>query len=103
MAEDLEDTLRSALRPVQPPDGFADRVLAHIAAAPAPRSGGRVPRLAAAIAASVLLSAIAVHQWQMNRRQQEQGAEARRQLIEALRVTGEKLDIAYAVVNGQNS
>jgi hypothetical protein len=37
------------------------------------------------------------HEWQVRRL--EQGREARRQLIEALRVTDEKLNLAYRVVN----
>jgi hypothetical protein len=44
-----------------------------------------------------VLTLIVVHDWQTRREQQ--GLEARRQLIEALRLTGEKLDIAYQVVN----
>jgi hypothetical protein len=36
-------------------------------------------------------------EWQVRREQE--GLEARKQLIEALRLTGEKLDIAYQAVN----
>jgi hypothetical protein len=53
--------------------------------------------LAFGLAASVVLAAILAHEWQARRL--EQGREARRQLIEALRVTDEKLNLAYRAVN----
>jgi hypothetical protein len=34
--------------------------------------------------------------------ERQQGLEARAQLLEALRVTGEKLDLAYRVVNDES-
>jgi hypothetical protein len=34
-------------------------------------------------------------------RRLEQGREARRQLMEALRVTDQKLNLAYGIVNGE--
>jgi hypothetical protein len=50
------------------------------------------------LAASVAFAAIlGTHQWQVHR--ERQGLEAREQLLEALRVTGEKLDLAYQAVN----
>ena len=100
MNEDFENQLKNALRPVEPPEGFADRVIARIERAPARPRVAHLPRWVAAIAASVLLGVIVLHQWQMNRK--AQGLEARRQLIEALRVTGEKLDIAYQIVNSES-
>ena len=54
-----------------------------------------------ALAASVVLTLLVVHDWQARREQQ--GLEARQQLIEALRLTGEKLDIAYRVVNSDDA
>ena len=54
--------------------------------------------MAIGLAASVAFAAVlGTHQWQVHR--ERQGLEARRQLIEALRVTGEKLDVAYQAVN----
>jgi hypothetical protein len=52
----------------------------------------------AALAASLVLGFAALHQWEL-RREQQQGLQARRELIEALRVTGEKLDLAYRGVS----
>jgi hypothetical protein len=97
---DLEKELRAALRPVDPDDGFAERLRARM-----DRDGRRAPRrppvsllwLPAALAASLLLCVGVLHERELAR--QRQGLEARRQLIEALRVTGEKLDLAYRGVS----
>ena len=100
MSQDFEKQLRSALRAVDPGEDFTQRVLARVPKAPQQPRVARFSRFVAALAASVLLGVVVFHHWQMNRR--EQGLEARRQLIEALRVTGEKLDIAYEVVNNES-
>jgi hypothetical protein len=100
MTFDLERELRAALRKADPAEGFAERVNARIAREGVP---GRVwtarplRRAFAALAACTLIAALALHAWQA--RQEQQGLEARRQLIEALRVTGDKLDIAFRSVN----
>ncbi|HEY7642444.1 MAG TPA: hypothetical protein VH814_22110 [Steroidobacteraceae bacterium] len=99
MSKDFEQQLRDALRPIDPEEGFEQRVMARIANEPT-RSRRRITRWAAslALAASVGFAAIlGAHQWREHREQQ--GLEARRQLLEALRVTGEKLDVAYQAVN----
>jgi len=104
--EALERRLRTALGKVDPGEGFAPRVMARIAAAPAPvgppaRAGAVASWLTFGLAASVVLAVLLVHEWQARRL--EQGREARRQLIEALRVTDEKLDLAYRAVNTHES
>src|SRR5690348_4475635 len=102
MSRDFEQQLREALRPVDPEAGFEQRVMARVAREPA-RSRTRLMRWAGALAlaASVAFAAIlGAHQWQ--ERREERGLEARRQLIEALRVTGEKLDVAYQAVNRES-
>jgi hypothetical protein len=106
MSEDqnLERRLRSALGAVDPGEGFTPRVLARIAAEPAhaappARAGALVSWLTFGLAASVVLAVLLAHEWQVRRL--EQGREARRQLIEALRVTDEKLNLAYRVVNSR--
>ena len=101
---DLERRLRSALRAVDPGEGFTPRVMARIAAEPvhvlrAARVGPVASWLAFGLAASVVLAVLLAHEWQARRL--EQGREARRQLIEALRVTDEKLNLAYRVVNSR--
>lgn len=103
MSKDFEQQLRDALRPVDPEEGFEQRVMARIAREPARSQARRVTRWAAslALAASVAFAAIlGVQQWQAHREQQ--GLEARRQLLEALRLTGEKLDVAYQAVNRES-
>jgi hypothetical protein len=104
--QELARRLRSALRAVGPGDGFAPRVMARIAAEPAEaarpaRAGAVASWLAFGLAASVVLAVLLAHEWQARRL--EQGREARRQLIEALRVTDEKLDLAYRAVNTHQS
>ena len=104
MSLDLEDQLRKALKSVDPAEGFADRVIRRIAAEPARPGRWERRRLLwwpVAIAASAVLTLIVVHDWQARREQQ--GLEARQQLIDALRLTEEKLDIAYRGVNGDNA
>jgi hypothetical protein len=100
MNSDLERKLREALRPVDPEDGFADRVLSRL------ERERRLPRrqwrrkplwMGVALAASAVLAVIGVHEWQAHR--EREGLEARAQVLDALRVTGEKLDIAYRTVN----
>jgi hypothetical protein len=100
MSFDLDKELRAALRKVDPAEGFAQRVATRLArerAAPGSWLSYGQRRTVSALAACVLLAAIALYGWQMRREQQ--GLEARRQLIEALRLTGEKLDQAYRGVN----
>lgn len=102
MSKDFEQQLRDALRPVDPAEGFEQRVMARVASE-LPRSRAKVTRWAAslALAATVAFAAIlGAHQWQ--ERREQQGLEARRQLLEALRVTGEKLDLAYQAVNRES-
>jgi hypothetical protein len=99
VSNDLEDELRRALRPVDPGEDFTARVLARVASGvPAARS---MPRrflwAPVALAASLAAAAVIRHEW-LERREME-GLQARQQLIEALRVTSQKLDLAYRIVN----
>lgn len=101
MSKDFEEQLRGALRPVDPDDGFADRVMARVQREPAHQPSRKYRWAAAALAASVVTGVIMVHDLQSRR--EREGLEARKQLIEALRVTGEKLDIAYQAINRESS
>ena len=97
MSDELDKHLREALRSVDPDEQFARGVLSRVASDAAARRS-RVPlrwQWATALAAFAL-GTVGVHQWQLRR---AQGLEARRQLIEALQVTGQKLDLAYRAVN----
>ena len=91
---EFEDELRRSLRPVEAPEGFADRVMARVRA-----EGGRVipiegrkpsPKrwVAAAVAAGMLLSAGG---WRY--REYQKGIRAKEQLLTALAITSSKLDI----------
>lgn len=101
MSKDFEQQLRDALRPVDPDEGFEQRVMSRIAREPAPQRNKVTRWVSIGLAASVAFAAvIGTQQWRQYREQQ--GLEARRQLIEALRVTGEKLDVAYQAVNRES-
>jgi hypothetical protein len=102
MSNNLDDELRGALRPVDPGEDFAQHVQLRIAQDSRQSrrpAKARYQWLPVALAASVVLGFLISHDWQMRREQQ--GLEARRQLIEALRVTSAKLDLAYRVVNDE--
>lgn len=101
MSKDFEQQLREALQPVDPDEGFEQRVMSHIGRE-SKRTRPKVTRwVSLALAASAVFAAVlGTLQWQ--ERREEQGLEARRQLLEALRVTGEKLDVAYQAVNRES-
>lgn len=93
----FEDQLRKSLRPVDPEEGFAGRVMSRIESAPAPQVRRGLPerfrKWPVALAASLVMGVAFIYAWQLDR--ERRGADARRQLIEALHITGQKLDLAY--------
>ncbi len=124
MNESFEDQLRRALRPVDAPQGFTDRVLAALPerrasvtplsittrvvsplSVPARRNFFMPAALAASLICAVLLGQrMAVHrdqdaQVRAAQLTAQRGREASEQLMQALRVTSQKLDIAYQAVN----
>jgi hypothetical protein len=109
MSNELNERLRAALRPIDPGEGFTQKVLAQVASQPAPMSARAQTRLAwfahapegrwlsaAAMVTFLAVGIVIAHGWQVRRAQG--GLEARRQVIEALRVTSDNLDVAYRVV-----
>ncbi len=111
MSKDIESQLRAALRPVAPRESFSQELLARVLVAPRPPSkprfsAARVRPLAwwltASLAASLLL-AVGVHQHLEQQRLQQSGLEARREVMQALRVTSQKLNLAYEAVKGQST
>jgi len=107
MSRDLDKELREALRPLDPGADFTARVLARLAADPAAaatrgsRGARLVPRrrpwIPLALAASLVAGLVLGVQWR--ERRELRGLQARRELIEALRVSSQKLDLAYRLVN----
>src|SRR3984885_16235168 len=97
--DDLEARLRGALRPTEPEVGFAARLAARMARerAPRPPLALRFLWVPAALAATVVVAMLVAHEREV--RLEREGLAARQQLIEALRLTGEKLDLAYRAVN----
>lgn len=108
--ENFEGELRRALRPVDAPDGFTERLMSAL-----PTDAKPVPvrtsvtastwshrfAMPAALAASLLVAVllgqhVAV---QNEQRAAQQGREASLELMQALRVTSQKLDLAYEAVN----
>jgi hypothetical protein len=94
MSNELNERLRAALRPVDPGESFTQSVLARIAREP-PRVL-ELRRLSGALLAIVATGFLVAQLWRAHHAQQ--GQEARQQVMEALRVTSEKLDLAYRVV-----
>jgi hypothetical protein len=99
VSPELEKLIRRALRPVDPGDDFTARVMAQVTARPRslPARSRRTVWIPLGLAASVILISTGIHEWQQ--RQKEAGLAARAQVLEALRVTSEKLDLAYRLIN----
>jgi len=98
-----DDGLRNALRRVEPPAGFTDRVMARARRGNAPLSGpawsaagGSIARWAAA---AVLAVAVTGGVWyRAELRRQAEGEAARRQVLLSLRIAGAKLQHVQAKV-----
>ena len=111
---DVESELRRALRPVEPPPGFAERVMralpsqrptATVTPLPITRPTPRVNawrRLSTpvALAASLVVAVLLGQHMAFERAKREElaGLAASRELMQALRVTSQKLDAAYQAV-----
>jgi hypothetical protein len=105
MSNDLEESLRAALRPVDPGEKFTAGVMARIAdestrALRAPRPYATALRwTSVALVVSLVMGILIARELRL--RHTQRGLEARAELLEALKLTGEKLDIAYRVVNDE--
>ena len=115
MNEEFENRLRRALRPVDAPAGFAERVMRALPAQPvtanvvplaivrkpsAPMSAWRRFSTPAALAASLLVAVFTGQHVAALKaeREQQAGLAASRELMQALRLTSQKLDLAYEAV-----
>jgi hypothetical protein len=142
MTDEFENQLRRALRPVDAPDGFTERLMSRLPKAPEVKApavkveGAKAPvaqspvivalpsaearaaqparrarhfALPAALAASLVAAVMLgqhVGQIRDQARQQREvaeGREASRELMQALRVTSQKLDMAYQAVTNPPS
>jgi negative regulator of sigma E activity len=103
MTQDIESALRGALRPVEPDEGFAERVMARITNEPLRPMRPQRRWMPYAIAAS-LVGAISVlvgtHQHEQRIRE---GQAARAQLMAAMQMTGDKLELVYQAVNDSSA
>jgi hypothetical protein len=112
MSKDIESRLSSAMRPVAPRDEFSQKLLARVMAeklVPPKRRRMFVQGvrplawwLTASLAASLIL-AVGIEQHVQQQRLRESGLEARREVVEALRMTSEKLNLAYEAVKSQST
>jgi hypothetical protein len=110
--EDIESQMRAALRPVAPRQAFSRELLARVMLEARPQSrprffaAARVRPLAWWLTASLaacLVLAVGVHQHLQQQRLQQSGLEARREVMKALHVTSEKLNLAYEAVKSQST
>jgi len=106
--KDLENELRKALERREPPDGFAERVLAQLEPAPTPKPGWReaiislvrIPRLrwaAVGVFACVLVTAGVVH-YRRVEQERAAGEAAKAQVMQALRIASKKLNVTWRKV-----
>jgi hypothetical protein len=108
---DADDELRNALRRVEPPAGFAERVLRRAADRRAPPfatrrgpmsrvPGGPMARWARWATAAALAVAVTGAVWyRAEQRREAQGEDARRQVLIGLRIASSTLQQVEAKVN----
>ena len=94
MPPNLENELRHAFRRQEPPDGFADRVMARL---PQKRNSSRWRSEWLAVAAATCFTVWGAGAWQQHQRQVE-GEKAKQQLIYALTVASESLQTTKQII-----
>jgi hypothetical protein len=97
----FDHELNRALARTSAPNGFADRVLARLGDANAPRHWHRpaastLRRIAAAVILTAALGGLTAHQIGEHRR--AEGERARRQLMTALHIASAKMRVAQRAV-----
>ena len=94
-----EAQLTRLFKKKEPPEGFAERVLARVARPPK----ARPPRLSRWLLAVACLGLFTVTggllQRQHERRTRAEGEKARAELIQALQISSEKLNLAFRKIN----
>src|SRR5215203_5841765 len=99
MPPNLDNALKEAFRRQEPPDGFADRVMARVPQQRPQRNSPstRWKREWLAIAASACMAVLGVGAWQQHQRQ-IQGEKAKQELMYALTVASESLQVTKQLV-----
>jgi hypothetical protein len=98
---ELHDALRRAFRQVDPPPGFAERVLQRTSQGAVPKSIGRGAWLRWATAAALAITASGGLWYRAEERRRTQGEEARRQVLLSLQITGSRLREVQMKINRQ--
>ena len=95
----IDDELRHALRRESPPEGFRDRVMHRIAAAPPKRTHHRW-RVAAAVMllTTGTIAGITAHRIE----RQREGERAREQVLLALHIAGKKVNYVRDTLKGNS-
>lgn len=95
----MDDELKRALRRVDPPAGFADRVvqLASTKPAAAPKAFWRAT--AGAVAATLVVAISGGLWYRAEERRRQEGEEAKRQVLFSLSLAGSKLQSIEMKVN----
>jgi negative regulator of sigma E activity len=112
MSESLEDKLRKALRPVDPGADFTQRVMAQLPTEHSGKQTAEQPRsnwkriqarlVSVALAASLIVT-VTIGWGIYELRQREAGLKARAQVLEALQLTSEKLNLAARAVHERSN
>ena len=104
--DELERALRKALHTEDPGEEFAAKVLASLDRPESTptlpvrnRDSGQRTRIWLPVALAASLAGVLVIRHELLQHRAQEGMLARQQLIEALKVTSQKLDIAYRAVN----
>lgn len=100
----MHDELRDALRRVDPPAGFADRVIErasrHPTSRPSAASSRQGPPVVRWAIAAALVAAVGGGAWyRTEERRRQEGEEAKRQVLLSLSIAGNKLRSIETKVN----
>jgi len=98
----MDNELRDALRRVEPPDGFAERVMKRAAGQTSRLRDVpslRRDRLSMLAAAAALVIAIGGGFWYRAEERRREGEEAKRQVLQSLSIAGSKLRAVQMKIN----
>jgi len=107
----LDDQLKLALQPEEPPPDFADRVIARINDPPVAKTHWlqtlislfQIPKIRwVAISLAVLLIAVGVHQYRRYQQMKLEGEIAKARVMLALQIASTKLNIARKKVQSNS-